>query len=287
MATSFSLWLFTVSMATSALGGMLGMASGIFIVPVLTIFGHIDIHTAIGASIISVIACSCGGAASFLKNRLTNIRLALVLETATTMGALTGVLLSGIVPVSYLYFLFATILFVSARQMLARRREQVFATAPESGGRWNSKLGLDSTYPERELGCEVPYRVHRMPLGLVFMYGAGLISALLGIGSGVLKIPAMDTAMRLPIKVSTATSNFMIGVTAAASAGAYFMRGNITAEIAGPVAVGSVLGAIVGARILLVSSNDKLRILFIVVLVLLGIQMLFTAFGVDLIGTFA
>src|SRR5215469_11524864 len=131
MAGSFSLWLFAVSMAASALGGMLGMASGIFIVPLLTMFGHIEIHTAIGASIVSVIACSCGGAAPFLKNRLTNIRLAIVLEMATTTGALTGVVLAGIVPVSYLYLLFAIILFLSAQQMLARRRDPVPASTRE------------------------------------------------------------------------------------------------------------------------------------------------------------
>src|SRR5258708_34266053 len=129
MDGSFSLWLFVVSAAASALGGMLGMASGIFIVPLLTIFGHIEIHKAIGASIVSVIACSCGGAAPFLKNRLTNIRLAIVLETATTTGALTGVLLAGIVPVSYLYLLFALILFLSVHQMLSRRGILYLASA--------------------------------------------------------------------------------------------------------------------------------------------------------------
>jgi uncharacterized membrane protein YfcA len=283
MAGSFSLWLFAVSMAASALGGMLGMAGGIFVVPILTIFGHIEIHTAVGASIVSVIACSCGGAAPFLKNRLTNIRLAIVLETATTTGALTGVLLAGIVPVSYLYLLFAIILFLSAHQMRARRRNPVFAHAPAPACNWSDALQLDSRYHDWELGREVTYRVHRVALGMMLMYGAGLISALLGIGSGVLKIPAMDTAMRLPIKVSSATSNFMIGVTAAASAGVYFMRGNIVAEVAGPVALGSVLGAIVGARMLLIVSNDKLRLLFVVILVVLGIQMLLTVFGVHLI----
>jgi len=283
MAGGFSLWLFAVSMAASALGGMLGMAGGIFIVPILTIFGHIEIHTAIGASIVSVIACSCGGAAPFLKNRLTNIRLAIVLETATTTGALTGVLLAGIMPVSYLYFIFAAILFISAHQMLARRRDPVLASELSEASHSCDALGLNSSYPDRELGREVSYRVHRVPLGMVLMYGAGLISALLGIGSGVLKIPAMDTAMRLPIKVSSATSNFMIGVTAAASAGVYFMRGSIVTEVAGPVAFGSVLGAIVGARLLLIVSNDKLRLLFVAVLVLLGIQMLLTVFGVHLI----
>ena len=282
MANSFTLWLFAVSVGASALGGMLGMASGIFIVPILTLFGHVDMHTAIGASIVSVIACSCGGAAHFLKSRLTNIRLAIVLETATTAGALTGVLLAGIVPVSYLYFLFAVILFLSAHQMLARRRDPVPASTLEAPVSRKDALRLDSTYPDREMGRDVSYRVHRVGFGMLLMYGAGLISALLGIGSGVLKIPAMDTAMRLPIKVSSATSNFMIGVTAAASAGAYFMRGAIVTEIAGPVAFGSVVGAIIGARILLVVSNDKLRVFFVLVLVLLGIQMLLTLFGIHL-----
>jgi uncharacterized protein len=286
MASGFSLWLFAVSMAASALGGMLGMAGGIFIVPILTIFGHIEIHTAIGASIVSVIACSCGGAAPFLKSRLTNVRLAIVLETATTMGALTGVLLAGIMPVSYLYFIFAAILLISAHQMLARRREPVPASALSEASHSSDALGLNSSYPDRELCREVSYRVHRVALGMVLMYGAGLISALLGIGSGVLKIPAMDTAMRLPIKVSSATSNFMIGVTAAASAGVYFLRGSIVTEVAGPVAFGSVLGAIVGARMLLLVSNDKLRLLFVVVLVVLGVQMLLIVFGVHLIEVF-
>ncbi|HYZ83352.1 MAG TPA: sulfite exporter TauE/SafE family protein [Bryobacteraceae bacterium] len=283
MADSFSVWLFAVSIAASALGGMLGMASGIFIVPLLTIFGHIEIHTAVGASIVSVIACSCGGAAPFLKNRLTNIRLAIVLETATTTGALSGVLLAGIVPVSYLYLLFAVILFLSAHQMLARRRDPALASAPAPASNWSDALDLDSRYHDRELGREVTYRVHRVALGMVLMYGAGLISALLGIGSGVLKIPAMDTAMRLPIKVSSATSNFMIGVTAAASAGVYFMRGSIVTEVAGPVAFGSVLGAIVGARMLLIVPSDKLRLLFVVILVVLGIQMLRIVFSCHLI----
>ena len=283
MAGSFSLWLFAVSLAASALGGMLGMASGIFIVPILTIFGHVEIHTAVGASIVSVIACSCGGAAPFLKNRLTNIRLAIVLETATTTGALTGVVLAGIVPVSYLYLLFAAILLLSAYQMLASRRNPVLASCPAPVGNWSDRLELDSRYHDRERGREVTYRVHRVALGMSFMYGAGLISALLGIGSGVLKIPAMDTAMRLPIKVSSATSNFMIGVTAAASAGVYFMRGSVVTEVAAPVAFGSVLGAIVGGRLLLIVPNDKLRLLFVVILVTLGIQMLLIVFGGHLV----
>jgi uncharacterized membrane protein YfcA len=280
----FSLWLVAVSVGASALGGTLGMASGIFIVPVLTMFGDLDIHTAIGASIISVIACSCGSAAPFLRGQLTNIRLAIVLETATTFGALTGVLLAGVIPVALLFLLFALILVVSARQMLARRGDPASIATTVDTGQWGSRLGLDSSYPDLTLGRDVAYRVHRVPLGMVLMYGAGLVSALLGIGSGVLKIPAMDTALRLPIKVSSATSNFMIGVTAAASAGAYFMRGDIDSAIAGPVALGSVVGSIIGARILMRVASDKLRLLFVVVLLVLAGQMLLSAFDIDVLG---
>jgi uncharacterized protein len=293
MNPAFSVWLFAVSLGASALGGMLGMASGIFIVPLLTLFGHQNIHVAIGASIVSVVACSCGGAAPFLRARLTNVRLAVVLETATTLGALCGVLLVGLLPVSALYALFAAVLLVSAKQMLARRVDPAssFAATGTSGAAtmpcragWTASLGLDASYPDHALGREVPYRVQRVPMGMALMYGAGLISALLGIGSGVLKIPAMDTALRLPIKVSSATSNFMIGVTAAASAGAYFLRGDIVAAIAGPVALGSVVGAVLGARILMRVPNDKLRVLFVVVLVALAMQMLCEAFHFNPFG---
>jgi len=191
------------------------------------------------------------------------------------------VLLFGIIPVTFLFFLFAAILFLSAQQMLAKRGDPVAATDVAPAG-WGTSLRLHSSYPDLKLGQEIPYQVQRVPMGMILMYGAGLISALLGIGSGVLKIPAMDTALRLPIKVSSGTSNFMIGVTAAASAGAYFMRGTIVPSVAGPVALGSVLGAIMGAHILMRSSNAKLRMFFVLILILLAIQMLLQAFGVHL-----
>jgi uncharacterized protein len=275
----FELWLFTVALGASALGGTLGMASGIFIVPILTVSGHVNIHIAIAAGIASVIACSCAGAAPMLKARLTNVRLAIVLEIATTLGALTGVVLSGLVSTPILCMVFATILVLSAWQMLTRRRDPP-ANIPARRPRSWAGLSLDSTYPDRALGQEVDYKVDRLPLGMGLMYGAGLVSALLGIGSGVLKIPAMDTALRLPIKVSSATSNFMIGVTAAASAGAYFVRGDMVPHIAGPVVLGSVLGALLGARTLMAIPTEKLRLLFVTVLLALAVQMLLAAFGV-------
>ena len=270
--------LFCISVGASAVGGALGMASGIFIVPVLTTIEGLDIHVAIGASIVSVIACSCGSAASFLRERLTNVRLAIVLETATTLGAASGVVLSGAVPVPALYAIFAAVLLLSARQMLMRRQ---VAVVPKD---WRPPQGwarrLDAVYPDRVLGRDVAYCVDRLPAGLGLMYGAGLLSALLGIGSGVLKIPAMDTALRLPIKVSSATSNFMIGVTAAASAGAYFIRGAIVPDIAGPVALGSVVGALLGARLLVLVSPATLRLVFVAVLFVLAVQMALAAAGI-------
>lgn len=275
-------WLFSAAFTASALGGVLGMASGIFIVPMLTLLFGVDIHAAIGASIVSVIACSCASAAPFLKERLINVRLAIVLETATTLGALTGVFLIGTVSTPFLYGLFAVILVVSAWQMFARRRGAIHPFLGETRS-LATILRLHSSFPDREARAEISYSVGNVPLGLALMYAAGLISALLGIGSGVLKIPAMDTALKLPIKVSSATSNFMIGVTAAAGAGAYFMRGDISTAIASPVALGSVLGALAGARMLMGLPAEKLRIGFVVVLLLLAVQMLASALGVRLL----
>ncbi len=290
MHLGFVAWLIAVSCGASALGGMLGMAGGIFIVPILTIWGGIDIRAAIPASLVSVIACSCGSAASFLDGGLTNIRLAIVLETATTLGAVTGFLLVGVVPVPVLFLLFAVILIVSARQMLTRRGDDQgppVTAAPTTSGRLSRcsrALRLDSSYPDPDQPVDRPYRVQRVGWGMALMYGAGVISALLGIGSGVLKIPAMDTALRLPMKVSSATSNFMIGVTAAASAGAYFLRGEVVPAIAGPVALGSVVGALVGARLLMSLSSDRIRVAFVAVLVALALQMGLAAFHMRLVG---
>jgi uncharacterized membrane protein YfcA len=280
-------WLFLVSIGASALGGALGMASGIFLVPLLTLFGRVDIHAAVAASIVSVIACSCGSAAPFLRSGLTNIRVAIVLEVATTLGALTGVLLAGTLSTQFLFGLFAAVLLVSASQMMTRRREILGDPDVFNPRDWATVLRLHSSYPDHTLGRDVFYHVRRVPLGLVLMYGAGLISALLGIGSGVLKIPAMDTALRLPIKVSTATSNFMIGVTAAASGVAYFARGDIDPAVAGPVALGSVVGALLGARFLMAMSREKLRLFFVVVLVAVAAQMLLSALGIHLLGHLA
>ncbi|MBN9603330.1 MAG: sulfite exporter TauE/SafE family protein [Afipia felis] len=279
--SGLSALLFLTSLGASALGGALGMASGIFIVPILTTAFGLNVHLAIAASLVSVIACSCASAAPFLRDGFTNIRVAIVLEVATTIGALSGVALSGLLSNEILYGLFALILIVSAKQMLAKREDIAETINSVAMRDVATLLRLHSSYPSQD-GRTIQYRVQRVPLGLGFMYGAGLLSALLGIGSGVLKIPAMDAALRLPIKVSSATSNFMIGVTATASAAAYFIRGDIHPGLAAPIALGSVLGAALGGKLLMSLSGERTRLFFVVVLVALALQMTLLALGIEL-----
>lgn len=270
-----------MSLAAGTLGGILGMAAGIFVVPALTLAFGVDIRHAVGASLVSVIACSCGSAASAMENRLTNVRLAILLEIGTTLGALTGVVLGGLFPATVLYLLFAAILLVSAHQMFRKRKAPGPGDDAIPPDPWAVRLRLNSSYPEPVTQQEIPYGVTRVWLGLVLMYGAGAVSSLLGIGSGVLKVPAMDSALRLPIKVSSATSNFMIGVTAAASAGIYYVRGDVLPRIAAPVALGSMCGAYLGTKILMRTSNERIRTLFVVVLLGLAAKMFLTALRGD------
>jgi len=274
MSPPIMVWLMAMAFIASGVGGVLGMASGIFLVPLLTIVAGQSIHAAIGLSLISVICCSCASAPLYLEAGLTNIRLAVVLETATTAGAVAGVLCSGLLPTRFLYVLFAAVLLLSALQMAGKRT--IAPTTAAARGRLVSTL--DGSYRDED-GRQQSYRVARLPLGLSMMFGAGLLSALLGIGSGVLKIPAMDKALRLPIKVSSATSNFMIGVTAAAGATGYFLSGMIDLARAGPICLGSVAGSVAGAAALRAVHPGRLRGFFVLVLLLLAAAMMTIAFG--------
>jgi hypothetical protein len=264
--------LFCVSVVAGALGAMLGLGGGLIIVPVLTLGLGVDIRYAIGASIVSVIATSSGAAAAYVRERMTNLRVAMFLELGTTAGALTGATLAGVLPVRALYLGFGLILGYSALAMLRRKRGGAGADVPPDA--LSDRLGLHGSYRDEEQGREVPYRVTGAARGLGLMYCAGTVSGLLGIGSGSLKVPAMDLAMRLPLKVSSATSNFMIGVTAAASAGVYFARGDIDPFIAGPVAAGVMLGAFCGTRLLGRMREAFLRPVFVVVLLGVAVQMI-------------
>jgi uncharacterized membrane protein YfcA len=269
--------LFAIGLCAAGIGSILGMTSGVFIVPVLTVFAHLDIHTAMGASLVSVIACSCGGAGPLLNAGLTNVRLAIALEMATTLGGACGVVLAGLLSSRSLFLVFAFVLLISAFHMFACPRPR---HDESKGGRVrDDKLSVN--YLDIGEHAEIAYRVEHLTLGLSLMYGAALLSSLVGIGSGVLKIPAMDASLRLPIKVSTATSSFMIGVTATAGAAVYFVRGNIQPMVVAPVALGSVLGTVLGVRGLLHMADYWLRLAFAGVLVILAVQVLLISLGVS------
>jgi uncharacterized membrane protein YfcA len=268
----FDLFVLGISVIAGGLGSLLGLGGGIIIIPVLTLLFHIDIRYAIGASIVSVIATSSGAAAAYVRERMTNLRVAMVLELATSAGALTGAYLAGLLAVRWLYVIFGIVMGYSALMMFRKRHESLDEVAVRAP--WADYLKLHSSYYDERAAGEVFYRVARTRVGLMLMYLAGVVSGLLGIGSGALKVPAMDLAMRLPIKVSTATSNFMIGVTAAASAGVYFVRGDISPIIVAPVATGVLIGAMIGSRLLGRLDGMTIRLVFVAVLLWVSGEML-------------
>lgn len=254
------------------LGALTGLGGGMIIVPLLAIGLGVNLRYAIGASLISIIATSSGAAAAYVREGFTNIRIGMFLEIATTIGALIGVFIAGLVSTTFLALLFAAVLAYSAYLSLRPRHEHI--TLAESHP-WSHALRLDGTYPTP--AGEQAYGVQRVGTGFSLMLLAGTLSALLGIGSGAVKVLAMDQAMRLPFKVSTTTSNFMIGVTAAASAGVYLRRGYIDPGLAFPVVLGVLAGAFVGSRLLARIQPRRLRQIFAVVVVCLAIEMAYKA----------
>jgi uncharacterized membrane protein YfcA len=269
--TEFTLVIAAISFGAGLLGSLVGVGGGIIVVPALALLFGVKIQTAVAASIISVIATSSGAAAVYVRDRITNLRLAMVLEIATAAGALTGAVLAAVISGRFLYLLFGILLSYTAWSMSRRQAKRAAPLPPDP---WADRLRLHGEFYDRARGEVVAYRVARTPLGLAVSYVAGVVSGLLGIGGGVLKVPVMNLAMGLPIKVCTATSNFMIGVTAATSAAVYFMRGDVQPFIAAPVAVGVLLGAKTGARLLSRLKNDAIRVAFVVVLAVTAVQML-------------
>ncbi len=270
--------IFVGAIVAGLLGSLVGLGGGVLIVPLLTLVFHFPIYFAIGASIISVIATSSGAAAAYVKDHMTNLRVGMFLELATTIGAICGAFLSGLLAPGLLSVIFGIILLISAAPLVFKLGEEL--PTGVKNDRLANWLHLNSTYPDHHLHRDVPYQVTRTPLGLAMMYVAGLISGLLGIGSGTFKVLALDVAMRLPMKVSTTTSNFMIGVTAAASAGIYFSRGDIPPLIAAPVALGILIGALAGARLLAHLSSKVLRLIFLAVIVVAAVEMVLHGFGI-------
>jgi len=284
----FTLIVAAGSFIAGMLGSLTGLGGGVVIVPLLTLAFGVDIRYAIGASLVSVIATSSGAAAAYLREGYSNMRVGMFLEIATTIGALSGAFIAGYVSTSAIAVIFGVVLLYSAYTSLRTQKDH---DAVPVADRLATFLKLDGSYPaagvdgtQKILAADgsaaerQTYHVRNVPAGFSLMYVAGLLSGLLGIGSGAVKVLAMDQAMKLPFKVSTTTSNFMIGVTAAASAGIYLRRGYIDPGLALPVMLGVLAGALAGARILPGAKVRTLRIVFGTVIAALGVQMIFQGF---------
>lgn len=265
----FSGWIFLSSLLAGLLGSLTGLGGGVVIVPVLTLLFHVDIHYAIGASLVSVIATSSGSAAAYVREGYSNIRIGMFLEIATTLGAVLGAYLTTKISTHSIGLIFGLVLLYSAYASLKKKREQA---ADTGSSRWAERLRMRGSFPGPN--GEEDYIAHRVPTGFGLMFSAGTLSGLLGIGSGAVKVLAMDQAMGLPFKVSTTTSNFMIGVTAAASAGIYLSRGYISPGLAMPVMLGVLTGSLVGTKILVHANVKTLRTVFALVIVALGVEMI-------------
>ena len=275
----FLLEILGASFAGGILGSIAGVGGGVVIVPVLTIFMGMDIRYAIGASIVSVIATSSGAGSVYVKDRITNIRIAMFLEVATALGAIIGAaLLAPHLPTSWLSVLFGITLLTSLIPILRKFGEELPEGVVDDD--LARRLRLDGSYFDKRLNREVTYHVTGIPLASAYMFAAGIISGLLGIGAGVVKVLAHEIAMKVPSKVSTATSNFMIGVTAAAASGVYLNRGLVLPFVVAPVATGVLVGAFGGTKLMERMSNNLIRQVFAVVLALIGGQMLLRGFGV-------
>ena len=268
-ALTFTFVVLAMSAVAGFLGSLTGLGGGVVIVPALALAMGVDIKYAIGASLVSVIATSSGAAAAYVREGYSNIRVGMLLEIATTLGAILGAILAVHVTTHVIAIVFGLVLLQAAYQSFKSEPETTNPTESDALGK---RLRLGSTYPVD--GTRRKYGVRNIPTGFGLMFGAGTLSGLLGIGSGALKVIAMDRAMKIPFKVSTTTSNYMIGVTAAASAGVYLSRGYIDPRVAMPVMLGVLAGALLGAKVLVQARVRTLRIVFGCVVLALAIEMI-------------
>ncbi len=264
---------YAISAAAGFLGSLTGLGGGVVVTPVLTLMLGVDFHYAMGATLVSVIATSSGAAAAYVKEGFSNVRVGMVLEVATTLGAIAGAHLTSLVPTSALAVIFGVVLLYSAWHAMQPPPHPLQGEVDPLA----TRLKLNGKYPEA--GRMVAYTVGRVKTGFSLMFGAGVLSGLLGIGSGAMKVIAMDQVMRIPFKVSTTTSNFMIGVTAAASAGIYLSRGYIEPGLAMPVMLGVLTGSVLGARKLIGAGTRALRWVFGGVVGLMAIEMIYNGFA--------
>jgi uncharacterized membrane protein YfcA len=266
----FSLAIFGMSVLAGFLGALTGLGGGVVIIPALCLLFKVDLHYALGASLVSVIATSSGAAAAYVREGFSNIRIGMFLEVATTLGALLGAYLTAKVSGNWIGVIFGLVLLYSAWASMHKLEDVPRSGKPDALA---LRLDLRGSFPVD--GGREEYVAEHVPAAFGIMFGAGTLSGLLGIGSGAVKVLAMDQAMKLPFKVSTTTSNFMIGVTAAASAGIYLSRGYILPSLAMPVMLGVLAGSLIGARTLAQTQVKTIRVAFAVVIVALGAEMIY------------
>ena len=272
-----------IAVLAGFLGSLVGLGGGIIITPALTILFGFDIKYAIGASIVAVIATSSGSAIAFVKDHVSNMRVGMLLEVFTTAGGVVGALMAGVFSSRLLYIFFSLILLNSFYGMLKKTGLITKLKKEEENvenDKYADKYKLNSTYYDKATGETVKYNVTNVPQGSLVMFGAGFASGLLGIGSGAFKVVALDTYMKLPIKVSTATSNFMMGVTATASALIYFFNGTINPVVAAPIAIGTLIGSRTGAKVMQRLDAKYIRYIFLPILLFTIINMLLKGLGV-------
>lgn len=272
-----------IAVLAGFLGSLVGLGGGIIITPALTILFGIDIKYAIGASIIAVIATSSGSAIAFVKDHVSNMRVGMLLEVFTTAGGVVGALMAGIFSSKLLYIFFSLILLNSFYGMLKKTGLITKVKKEEEkveNDKYADRYKLNSTYYDKATGKTVAYNVTNVPQGALVMFGAGFASGLLGIGSGAFKVVALDSYMKLPIKVSTATSNFMMGVTATASALIYFFNGTINPAIAAPIAIGTLIGSRTGAKVMQRLDAKYIRYIFLPILLFTIVNMFLKGVGV-------
>lgn len=277
------IYLIIIAIFAGFIGSLVGLGGGLIVTPALTILFDLDIKYAIGASIVAVIATSSGSAIAFVKDGISNINIGLFLEIFTTLGGIIGALLAGIFSSKVLYIFFSIILINSFYGMLKKSgliKVKKDYTEIIEEDKYSKKLNFSSEYYDKSEKKIIKYKVTNVPQGSAVMFGAGLASGLLGIGSGAFKVVALDNYMKLPIKVSTATSNFMMGVTACASALIYFFNGTINPVIAGPIALGTLIGSRTGAKVMQRINSKYIRLIFLPILLFTIINMLLKGLGI-------
>ncbi|MDB5154696.1 MAG: permease [Mucilaginibacter sp.] len=269
---TFTLILLAGSYLAGLIGSLTGLGGGVVVIPLLTLVFHVDIRYAIGAALLASIANSSGAASAYIKEGITNIRLGMFLEIATTIGAVFGAVIAVYTPTNTIAILFGVILLFSASMAIRKKNQEALIT----GSNASLKLKLNSTYPTKD--GEVTYQLKNVGAGFSIMTLAGVLSGLLGIGSGALKVLAMDSTMHIPFKVSTTTSNFMIGVTAAASAVVYLQRGYMDAGIAFPVVLGVLAGAFTGSKLLTRLDPKVLKYIFCLAISFVALEMIYNGY---------